>query len=116
MALINDDLTGLAIFGGSLIAGCICALIGYAVGYAFYSDYGDTSISLGIPAGLAFFGFFIGLVICFTVLYVVHSTIICLFVCYSEDPQVMQINHLEDFNDLCDVKPSFGQIHQSNFV
>merc|ERR1712228_307400 len=104
MAIINDDLTGLAIFGG--------ALIGYAVGYIFYSDYDDSSISSGVPVGLTVYGFFIGLIICFTVLYVVHSTIICLFVCYCEDPAVMQVNHLQDFNDICDAKPGFAAINR----
>merc|ERR1712157_714220 len=112
MAIINDDLTGLAIFGGALIGGCICAVVGYGIGYIFYADYADSAVSLGVPAGLAVYGFFIGLIICFTVLYVVHSAIICLFVCYCEDPRVMQLNHLQAFNRVVDAKPGFAAINR----
>eukprot|EP01084_Bolivina_argentea_P013563 25463_1 len=112
MALINDDLTGLAIFGGALIGGCVCCAIGYAVGYLFYGDYSEYEVRTDLPIGLAVYGFFIGLIICFTVLYVVHSAIICLFVCYSEDPAVMEENHANEYHRICDAKPAFGQIHR----
>eukprot|EP01083_Nonionella_stella_P179702 638829_1 len=87
MALINDDLTGLAIFGGALIGGCVCGAIGYAVGYLFYGDYSEYEVRTDLPIGLAVYGFAIGLTICFTVLYVFTQQ---LFVCLCVIVRILQ--------------------------
>eukprot|EP00483_Globobulimina_turgida_P013430 UN13454 len=104
LALINDDLTELAIVGGALIAACLCSLIGYFIGLLFSTD---------VAIGLAIYGFFIGFILCFTVLYTVHSAIICLFVCYAEEPAVLQSNHIHDFNRITNAKPGFASINQN---
>ena len=109
-ALINDDLTGLAIFAGALIGGIVSAGIGYLLGYMFYSGNDNSEISTGVPIGLAVYGFFVGLLFCMTVLYVVHSSIVCLFVCYCEDPATLANNRPEEYQRIANVKPEFQQI------
>ena len=111
LALINDDLTGLAIFAGALIGGVVTAAIGYGVGFVFYHNDNDDDVRIGVPIGLAVYGFFIGLVLCQTVLYVVHSAIVCLFVCYCEDPATLQRNRPEEYNRICNAKPEFASVY-----
>eukprot|EP00483_Globobulimina_turgida_P005860 UN05870 len=113
LALINDDLTGLAIFAGALIGGIISSGIGYFVGYLFYNGSSHSDIRIGVPIALATYGFFIGLILTSTVLYVVHSSIICLFVCYSEDPAALNQNRPEEYNRIVGTKPEFAQVFSS---
>lgn len=111
MALINDDLTGLAIFAGALIGGIVSSGVGYFIGYLFYGNNSDSDIATYVPIFLAVYGFFVGLLFCMTVLYVVHSSIICLFVCYCEDPAALNNNRPEEYNRIANVKPEFQQIY-----
>merc|ERR1712157_266579 len=72
---------------------------------------GDETVRVGVPIALAVYGFLIGLLLCYTVLYVVHSSIVCLFVCYSEDPAVLQQNRPEEYNRIVGAKPSFADFN-----
>lgn len=111
MALINDDLTGLAIFAGALIGGIVSCGVGYFIGFLFYRNSDNDDVRMAAPIGLCVYGFFIGLILCQTVLYVVHSSIICLFVCYCEDPAVLQQNRPEEYQRIIGAKPSFADIY-----
>lgn len=88
-ALINDDLTGFAILSGALIGGLLCGTFG-AVFARFVLDSGYMST-------YAIFGFFIGFYLCLTVLHVVSSCVVALFVCYAEDPRSLECNHPPQF-------------------
>jgi len=89
-ALINDDLTGFAVFAGSLIGGVICAIIGGAMG----------RIGTDAPETYGVLGFMVGFYLCWTILQVVTSCVITIFVCYAEDPHTMSVNHPGDHNKL----------------
>ena len=110
-ALINDDLTGLAIFAGALIGGIVSAGIGYLLGYIFYHTDDHHDVRVWVPVSLAVYGFFVGLLFCMTVLYVVHSSIVCLFVCYCEDPATLSENRPEEYQRIAGVKPEFQEIY-----
>merc|ERR1719361_3100157 len=89
-ALINDDLTGFAVFAGSLIGGVICALVGGTMG----------RIGTDSPETYGVFGFMIGFYLCWTILQVVTSCVVTIFVCYAEDPHTMSVNHPAGYNKL----------------
>merc|ERR1719334_515445 len=89
-ALINDDLTGFAVFAGSLIGGIICAIIGGTMG----------RIGTEAPEMYSVFGFMVGFYLCWTILQVVTSCVITIFVCYAEDPHTMSVNHPGEYNKL----------------
>ena len=110
LAIINDDLTGMALMCGCIIGGICSGGAGFAIGYMFYSDASDDIYPL-IPILLAVFGFFIGLVFCQLVMYPVVSAVICLFVCYAEDPAAMNRNRPEEYNRVVEAKPSWGVVH-----
>ncbi len=40
LALINEDLTGMALFAGALISAGLCGLVGAGVAAVFYDDVG----------------------------------------------------------------------------
>ena len=78
-ALINDDLTGMALFLGALVGLIVSGLIGYLICWSIY-DNGDDGFCYGVGS----IGGFLGLFLCFQVIYVTRSAIICLFVCWAE--------------------------------
>lgn len=109
LAIINDDLTGMALMCGCIIGGVVSAGAGFAIGYMFYSD--DADLYPAIPIILAVIGLFIGLVFCQLVMYPVVSSVICLFVCYAEDPAALNRNRPEEYNRLVDAKPSWATVY-----
>ena len=108
LAIINDDLTGMALLCGSLIGGVVSGGVGWGIGWAFYKD-DDTYPTIAI--GLAIYGFIIGLVFCHCVLMVIASAVICLFVCYSEDPAAMYRNRRDEYTRIVAAKPSWGDVY-----
>eukprot|EP01083_Nonionella_stella_P237241 832439_1 len=108
LALINEDLTGMALFAGALISAVLCGLIGAGIAFSFYgSDNGDMIIALGV------YGAICGLVLTLLVLSTVQSAIICLFVCFAEEPAVLYQNRREEFKELADIKPEFQTVYES---
>merc|ERR1712154_329864 len=79
LAIINDNLVGMALGCGSLIGGIVSAGVGFGIGYVFYHDE-DSDSYPSVPIALACYGFIIGLVFCYCVLMVVASAVIALFV------------------------------------
>merc|ERR1719195_1096382 len=79
-ALINDDLTGMVLFAGSLVGGVVTAACGAGVGYSFY--YTDDSVSqedsMILIGAMAGYGFLIGFTMTLTTLYVVRSAVVTL--------------------------------------
>merc|ERR1712129_350721 len=67
LAIINDDLTGMAIGCGAMIGGIVSAGTGFLIGYAFYGQSEDEEVYPTVPVALAIYGFFIGLVFCASV-------------------------------------------------
>ena len=93
MAIINDSLVDFAILCGSLVSGFICAIL--ALGIA------ANSLGLSRYAGaFSFLGFLIGFFMCQTVLSVISSMVVSVFVCYSEDPNAMEQLHKDEYYKL----------------
>jgi len=113
LAIINDNLIGVAIGCGSLIGGVISAGVGFGIGYAFYSGSDDEEVYPMIPIVLACYGFLIGLVFCASVLMVLQSAVITLFVCYAEDPASMNANHPDEYNRLVAAKPEWRDVYRT---
>jgi len=107
-AIINDDLTGLALFCGAFLAYVISFFVGWFLVPPFYEkDYPKDTITnkknpviiaLQIICGII--GGFLGYNMCLTILYVVRSAVVCLFVCFAEDPMALQQNRPEQYNQL----------------
>ena len=93
-AWINDDLTGFALICGAVIGGFICAAVAALMVTA--NDDLDDNLS----TAYAFLGFFVGFYLCWTVLNTVASCVVAIFVCYAEEPQVMETNRSNEFHKL----------------
>ena len=107
MALINDDLSGMGLFFGNLIALIVAALSSYGIAFAFYGDDEDEEIASDLVLGLAIYGAIAGFILCALVLGAVRSAIITLFVCWAEEPAVLYSHHQSDYNELADVREEF---------
>jgi len=83
-AIINDSLIGPTLGLGSLIGGIITGLTAGGVAYAIVKDYWIL---------LAIFGFFIGFVMVQTLTEVINSGVATTFVCFAQEPQVLQRNN-----------------------
>eukprot|EP01083_Nonionella_stella_P221722 791869_1 len=114
LAIINDDLTGMAIGCGALIGGVVSAGVGFGIGYLFYKDDTGNDTYPIIPIYLAIYGFLMGLVLCHCVLTVLASCVIALFVCYAEDPAAMNQNRPEEYNRITQAKPTWGDIYRNH--
>merc|ERR1712013_333220 len=110
-AIINDDLTGIALGCGAMMGGVVSAGAGFAIGSVFYGDDDDEDVRTALPVGLALFGFVIGFILCRCVLQVIASAVIALFVCYAEDPASMFANRPEEYQRLLDAKPTWGDVY-----
>ena len=76
-ALVNDDLTGLALSCGAFLGFVVCAGTGVVISTAFYDE-----IHLHIILG--FIGGFLGYCVVAIILMVVASGVVALFVCFAE--------------------------------
>jgi len=111
-ALINDDLTGMVLFAGAMIGGVVTAITGGGIGYVFYRDESDTVKVTVLPV-MAATGFFIGLMLTMTTLYVVRSSVVALFVCFAEEPAALHDNRPEEYKRLTGAKPEFQEFHDN---
>mmetsp|Transcript_25368 Transcript_25368/g.30912 ORF Transcript_25368/g.30912 Transcript_25368/m.30912 type:complete len:459 (+) Transcript_25368:51-1427(+) len=113
-AIINDDLTGMALFLGALVGLIVSGIVGYLVCWSIY-DNGDDGFCYGVGS----IGGFLGLFLCFQVIYVTRSAIICLFVCWAEDPAALKQTHASEYAELTGVRPDLGEtspLVDNNFV
>lgn len=97
-AWINDDLVGFAIVCGAGIGGFVCVAAG-----AMFLRYNGGTLYEDDPAraaALAMMGFLVGFYLCWTILNVVGSCVVALFVCYAEDPNAMEVNHQSEYHKL----------------
>jgi len=90
-AWINDDLTGFALACGALVGALITALVGYILSVVF------TSIDADMRIGYLIAGFVIGYFLCATVMMVVKSAVVLVFVCWAEDPAAMSHNRPQEY-------------------
>jgi len=96
LALINDDLSGLALTCGCIlgaVASCGAAVL---VAMSMYTNDDDTLYHwlLGI------IGFFLGYCVVAVILKVVASGVVALFVCFAEDPAALYQNRPEAYSRL----------------
>merc|ERR1712130_140724 len=97
----------------ALIGGVVSAAIGFGIGWLFYNDSDDEDVYPTLPIGLAIYGFFIGLIFCASVLMVIVSAVITLFVCYAEDPATLNKNHPNEYQRLVNAKPTWGDVYRT---
>merc|ERR1719474_1426060 len=95
-ALINDDLSGLALICGAFLGFIVSGGVSVAISYAFYGE--DDSIYLHLLLGIV--GGFLGYCIVVIILMTVSSGVVAVFVCFAEDPAAGRQNRPEDYNRL----------------
>jgi len=98
MALINDDLTGLALTCGAVLGAVVSGLVGYVVAIGYY----DTDLAWV----LAVFGALLGYIVVVIILLVVASGVVAIFVLFAEDPAAMSENRPDEFRKLTEVSPT----------
>lgn len=77
MALVNDDLSGLALTCGSFLGFIVSGAVSLGVSLAFYEEY-------ALHAMVALIGGFLGFCVVAIILKVVASGVVAIFVCFSE--------------------------------
>eukprot|EP00850_Spirogloea_muscicola_P021163 SM000239S08068 [mRNA] locus=s239:19317:22680:+ [translate_table: standard] len=80
-SLVNDDLTGRALYSGCFLGGCLTSLL--CGGYTFHKHHEYTT-------GVSVISFFIAFYLIYLTLVVVESGVACFYVCYAEDPAPLQ--------------------------
>jgi len=98
MALINDDLSGLALTCGAVLGAVVSGLVGYFVAIGFY----ETDLAVG----LAFFAAILGYIVVVIILLVVASGVVAIFVLFAEDPAALSENRPDEFRKLTEVSPA----------
>jgi len=98
MALINDDLTGLALSCGAILGGVVSGLVGYLVAIGFYDE--------GLSIALAIVGAILGYIVVVIILLVVASGVVAIFVLFAEDPAAMSENRPDEFAKLTGLSPT----------
>eukprot|EP00483_Globobulimina_turgida_P009808 UN09827 len=78
-ALINDDLSGLALTCGAVLGMVVSAVAGFFVAQAYYQD-------LYLSIYLAFLGGIFGYYVVVIILLVVASGVVAIFLCFAENP------------------------------
>mmetsp|Transcript_70607 Transcript_70607/g.63405 ORF Transcript_70607/g.63405 Transcript_70607/m.63405 type:complete len:504 (-) Transcript_70607:66-1577(-) len=109
-ALINDDLSGLALTCGAVLGGVVSGIVGYLISQAFYPD------NLGYGIALAWAGFILGYYACVILLIVVASGVVAIFVCFAEDPAACAQNRPEAFAKLTGVSPTMQEMAQNRGI
>ena len=109
-ALINDDLSGLALSAGCLLGAVVAGLVGGFIGAAFYPNEPLFWFVLGI------LGAILGYYACCIILIVVASGVVALFVCFAEDPAACATNRPQAFQKLTGVSEDMRLMAQNQGV
>jgi len=109
-ALINDDLSGLALTCGALLGLVVCGIVSYFVGLAFYPN-GEAELIACVVVG-AVLGYYAVVII----LLCVASGVVAIFVCFAEDPAACATNRPEAYERLTGVSPVMQEIAQNRGV
>ena len=108
-ALINDDLTGMALSCGAVLGLVVAGVIGYFVAFAFYQD---TIFDPLLPIIAAIVGALLGYFAVVIILLVVASGVVAIFVCFAEDPAACAENRPEAYQKLTGADPRLEQFVQ----
>eukprot|EP01083_Nonionella_stella_P226563 804497_1 len=108
-ALINDDLSGLALTCGAVLGMVVSAIAGFFVAQAFYGEL-VLSIYLAILCGIL--GYYVVVII----LLAVASGVVAIFVCFAEDPAACKTNRPEAFDKLTGVNETMRNMAGSRGV
>lgn len=112
-AIINDDLTGLALFCGGFLSMVICFFTSILLLPVFSpSDKFDQSSVLMSSILVGIIGSIIGYMLCVTVLQVVRSSVVALFVCFAEDPNALSQNRPSQYKRLVETRPELNKFAQ----
>jgi len=95
-ALINDDLSGLALTCGCILGAVASGGAALLVAMSMYTNDDDTLYHWM----LAIIGFFLGYCVVAVILKVVASGVVALFVCFAEDPAALYQNRPEAYSRL----------------
>jgi hypothetical protein len=106
-AIINDDLTGLALSCGAFFGFVVSAFAGYFVSTAFF---GTGAFGILASVLLAIYGGIVGYALCVLILLVVRSGVVALFVCFAEDPATMAANRPKEYGDLTGAHPGMATV------
>ena len=91
-ALVNDNLIGGVLFFAAFADGLVCAVTAYVLSRHVWSlDYWGIYV---------FVGFLIGLIVTLVAMELISSAVIAFFVCYADDPNVLQQTKPGVYNDL----------------
>jgi len=99
LAVINDDLSGLALTCGCMLGMIVGAGAAVGVSVAFYGDE-DYGILMHILCGIV--GAYLAFAVVGIILRSVSSGVVAIFVCFAEDPAAGKNNRPEDYQRLVD--------------
>jgi len=99
LAVVNDNLSGLALTCGCYLGLIVAAGASVGVSLAFYGDE-DYAILMHILCGIA--GGYLGFCVVGIILRTVSSGVVAVFVCFAEDPAAGKNNRPEDYQRLVD--------------
>lgn len=94
--LINDDLSGLALFCGCFLGAVVSCAAAVGVSVSIFTHDDDVYYHYL----LGFMGFVLGYCVVAVILKVVASGVVAVFVCFAEDPAALKMNRPEAFNRL----------------
>lgn len=108
-ALINDDLSGLALTCGAVLGMVVSGVAGFFVAQAFYDN-------LGLSIYVAILGAILGYYVVVIILLVVASGVVAIFVCFAEDPAACATNRPQAFQKLTGVSPTMQEMAQNRGI
>jgi hypothetical protein len=103
--LINDDLTGVVLFTSCVVGGVFTALVGGCWTFATHRD---------LTVGISIISFFIGFLLMYLNMVVPESGVAAYYVCFAEDPKMLQNNEPPLYQYMLERKMYLEQENQSS--
>eukprot|EP01084_Bolivina_argentea_P208146 354987_1 len=111
-AIVNDNLSGLALTCGAMLGLVVSGFTCYLVGNAYY-PIDDNILYMLLVIFLIIIGGFLGYFVVVIVLLTVASGVIAIFVCFAEDPAALATNRPEQYAKFTESKPELLQMSQN---